>query len=159
MLTCLNRASFTNVVYGGINHLHFNVYVDVITYPCYNSLLPQCNQPHTIFVTDVICLYIYIRHDVKAVHTISARAIFVVITAYKCNRWSLGMDQWFHPTLYWACNYLSMLGLKLIHVSKLGPRSIAVDHCLPLSTQGQLSDNFIRIQFVQLMSYRFHNQW
>ena len=27
----------------------------------------------------------------------------------------------FYPTLYWACDYLSMLGLKLIHVSKSGP--------------------------------------
>ena len=25
-----------------------------------------------------------------------------------------------HPTLYWACDYLSMLGLKLNHVSKRG---------------------------------------
>ena len=38
----------------------------------------------------------------------------------RCNRWSLGMDKWFHPTLYWACDYLSMLGLKLNHVSKRG---------------------------------------
>ena len=29
----------------------------------------------------------------------------------------------FHPTLYWACDYLSMLGLKLIHVSKRAPRN------------------------------------
>ena len=36
------------------------------------------------------------------------------------NRWSLGMVRWFHPTLFWACDYLSMLGLKLIHVSKRG---------------------------------------
>ena len=28
-----------------------------------------------------------------------------------CNRWSLGMDKQFHPTLYWTCDYLSMLGL------------------------------------------------
>ena len=35
-----------------------------------------------------------------------------------CSRWSLGMDKLFHPTHYWACNYLSMLGLNLIHVSK-----------------------------------------
>ena len=40
----------------------------------------------------------------------------------RCNRWSLGMDKLFHPTLYWAYNYLSMLGLKLTHVSKRGPR-------------------------------------
>ena len=31
--------------------------------------------------------------------------------------WSLGMDKWFHPTLYNGCNYSSMLRwLKLIHV-------------------------------------------
>ena len=28
------------------------------------------------------------------------------------------MDMWLHPTLYTGCNYWSMLGLKLIHVSK-----------------------------------------
>ena len=41
----------------------------------------------------------------------------------RCNRWSLGMHKWFPPTLYWVCDYLSMMGLKLIHVSKRGPRS------------------------------------
>ena len=40
----------------------------------------------------------------------------------RCNRWSLGMDQWFHTTLYNGYNYLSMLGLTLNHVSKSGPR-------------------------------------
>ena len=29
----------------------------------------------------------------------------------------MGMDKLFHP-FYWACNYLSMLGFKLIHVRK-----------------------------------------
>ena len=32
------------------------------------------------------------------------------------------MDTKFHPTLYNGCNYLSMLGFKLIHVSKRGHR-------------------------------------
>ena len=41
----------------------------------------------------------------------------------RCNRWSLGMDKQFHPTLYNGCNYLSILGLQLIHVSK-GPWSM-----------------------------------
>ena len=40
----------------------------------------------------------------------------------RCNRWSLGMDEQFHLRLNWACNYLSMMGLKLIHVSKSGHR-------------------------------------
>ena len=34
---------------------------------------------------------------------------------------SLGMDKEFHPTLYNGCNYLSMVGLDLNHVSKRGP--------------------------------------
>ena len=40
----------------------------------------------------------------------------------QCNCWSLGMDKKFHPTLYWACDYLSMLRWMLNHVSKRGPR-------------------------------------
>ena len=35
-----------------------------------------------------------------------------------CNRWILGMDKWIRPTLYRACDYWSMLGLKLVHVSE-----------------------------------------
>ena len=38
----------------------------------------------------------------------------------RCNRWSLGMDMSFHSTLCWQCDYLSMLGLKLIYASKRG---------------------------------------
>ena len=33
----------------------------------------------------------------------------------------LGMDKWFHPTLYLAYDSLSILGLELHHVSKRGP--------------------------------------
>ena len=40
----------------------------------------------------------------------------------RCNRWSLGMDEQFHPSLCNVCNYLSMLGLKLIRVSKRSHR-------------------------------------
>ena len=36
------------------------------------------------------------------------------------NEW---MDKLFHPTLYNACDYSSMLGMKLIHVSKSNHRS------------------------------------
>ena len=37
---------------------------------------------------------------------------------HRYNRWRLRMDKCFHPTFYWACRYLSMLGLKLIYVTK-----------------------------------------
>ena len=36
----------------------------------------------------------------------------------RCSRWSLGMDKQYHPTLYWAYDYLSMLRLNLIHVNE-----------------------------------------
>ena len=39
----------------------------------------------------------------------------------RLHHWSLKMDKYFHPTLYWACDYLSMLGLELNHVSKWSP--------------------------------------
>ena len=42
----------------------------------------------------------------------------------RLHRWSLGIDKHFHPTLYHGCNYLSMLGFKLNHTSKSGPRSV-----------------------------------
>ena len=35
--------------------------------------------------------------------------------------WSLGLDKKFHSTLSNGCNYLSMLRVKLNHVSKRGP--------------------------------------
>ena len=41
------------------------------------------------------------------------------------SRWSLGMHTSFHPTLYWPYDYLSMLGIKLIHVNKRGHRSVS----------------------------------
>ena len=36
-------------------------------------------------------------------------------------RWISGIDNLFHSTLHNKCNHLSMLGYKLIHVSKRGP--------------------------------------
>ena len=29
-----------------------------------------------------------------------------ILKLQRCNRWSLGMDKWFHPTQYWACDNL-----------------------------------------------------
>ena len=46
----------------------------------------------------------------------------------RCNRWSLGMDKLFRRRLYQACNYLSMLGLQLNHVSKRGHWVECDDH-------------------------------
>ena len=46
--------------------------------------------------------------------------------SHHCN---LGMDAYFHAKLYWAHDYLSMVGLKLNHVDKRGPMA-AVTHTL-----------------------------
>ena len=35
----------------------------------------------------------------------------------RCNRWSLGMDKQFHPTVYNGCNYLSLGPWKCLHKS------------------------------------------
>ena len=37
-------------------------------------------------------------------------------------RWGFGMDKKFNPTIYNGCDYLSMLRLKLNHVSKKEPQ-------------------------------------
>ena len=36
--------------------------------------------------------------------------------------WNLGPDDLFHPTIFWACDNLSLLGLEFIHVTKIGPK-------------------------------------
>ena len=48
------------------------------------------------------------------------RISFVFCVQIICigSDWSLGIDKQFYPTLNKGCNYLSMLGLTLIHVSK-----------------------------------------
>ena len=56
----------------------------------------------------------------------------------RCKRWSLKMDKQFPHTLYWACDYLLLLGLKLTHVSIRRPGhtyctfSAMFDHALIL---------------------------
>ena len=69
----------------------------------------------------------------------------------RCNRWSLRMDKKFHLTLCWACNYLSMLGLKLTHVSERGyyhhkDKTVSLPSCfLPETSFGLcvLSNNIV----------------
>ena len=49
------------------------------------------------------------------------------------NRWSLGMDNYFHPKFYDKSNYFSMLGLKLIPVSKQQSTSDVVSFIVNLN--------------------------
>ena len=63
----------------------------------------------------------------------------------RLHRWSLGMDK-FHPIHYNGCNYLSMLGLKLNHVSKSGHRRIleiqSMRQCVDTLSPGQNCHHF-----------------
>ena len=45
------------------------------------------------------------------------------------------MYKQFYPTLYWAESYLSMLELKLIHVSKMGQCYDTEEHNMILAAQ------------------------
>ena len=61
------------------------------------------------------------------------------------------MDKWFHPTLYWACDYLYMLRLKLIHVSKRGPAVNKQSHILTYWGQDKMADTLqIIFKFISL---------
>ena len=46
------------------------------------------------------------------------------------------MDKQFHPTLYWACDYLSMQGLKLIYITIRGHRKYV------MNTNGEAEGNY-----------------
>ena len=52
------------------------------------------------------------------------------------SRSSLGMDHLFHPTLHWACDYLSTRGLKIIYVCKMGPRALHCNLCATNANSG-----------------------
>ena len=56
-----------------------------------------------------------------------------ILKLQRCR--SLGMDKYFHLTHWWACDYLSMLGLKLFHISKRDPLS---------QDYGVIGDSFIQ---------------
>ena len=69
----------------------------------------------------------------------------------RCNRWSLGMDKLFQATLYQACNYLSMLGLKLNHVSKRGHRWPTTN---ATNAHGVKRRTFLSVYYVDSIYYR-----
>ena len=72
------------------------------------------------------------------------------------------MDEWFHPTVYNGCNYLSMLGLKLNHVSKRGSRynnitcTKSIFWVVRLTCKGeQVGYHYVRQWYGQLRSIEF----
>ena len=58
-------------------------------------------------------------------HNVCGETIYPFPKFQRCNRRSLGMGKHFHPTLFWAPDYLSMLGLVLNLVNILVTRGLS----------------------------------
>ena len=74
--------------------------------------------------------------------------------------WSLGVDNSFHHTFYWACDYSSMVGLKLIHVNERDPRCIIFNY-IEAQTKWVPFCRYFSIVFHWMKSFvfwfKFHN--
>ena len=62
----------------------------------------------------------------------------------KFNRWSLGMDKEFPPTLNWAYDYLFMLGLKWNHVSKGATGKSVFQYIIPIDGRDMQNIKFYK---------------
>ena len=72
------------------------------------------------------------------------------------KHWHLGMDKYFHPTLYWACDYLSMPRFKLNYVRKGVPVVQLIGlSSLTLSPQEEIK-NVINYHVVRNVLYSTH---
>ena len=67
----------------------------------------------------------------------------------RLHRWSLGMDKQFHPTFYWASHYLSILWLKLIHVSK---RAYSFLYPLSVINIYKFKEKFVHVSCILIFS-------
>ena len=76
-----------------------------------------------------------------------------------CNHWSLGMDKSFHPTLYWACDYLSMPGLKLNYVSKRSPRYHYTSKWFIINAFDWIIEKLKSYQWIAHFSHDGNSQW
>ena len=69
---------------------------------------------------------------------------------------SLEMDEWFHLTPYNGCNYLSMQGLKLNHISKRGPR--CWNHKIIIKYYTQTGVLWVFIVSILRVNWMYHNE-
>ena len=59
-----------------------------------------------------------------------------LLPLFRVRSWNNGVRcmSFYIPTHYSGCNYLSMLALKLIHISEKGPRWQAIKYCCLISS-------------------------
>ena len=77
------------------------------------------------------------------------------------RRWSLRRDEYFYLTFYNGCNYLYMLGLKSMHVSKRGPwpqchryvPDTSAGHLAPLWWGWLINDSIYKFQTSEVSQY------
>ena len=68
----------------------------------------------------------------------------------------IGKDEWFHPTFYWPSDYVSMLWLKVFHVSKIGHRRLNNNN--PSSIQAMASMfEFPTVAILELQTWQYHH--
>ena len=96
--------------------------MDVITYPCPNLIagsiiLCEWKRLQRIYIPIRQSYVCRLRNPSEVVLNDEKYNGFQTTT----HRLSLGMDKYYHPTLYNGRDYLCMLGLKLIHTSKMVP--------------------------------------
>ena len=86
----------------------------LVTWVCYQLIAKPGNKtvafpwPDPYHFVEIIAIQIY-------------QSLFSRTYAMRNFNKSLGVNRWFHLTLYWVYVYLSMLKLKLTHVNKSGP--------------------------------------
>ena len=76
----------------------------------WNSRAPFCLHGLTS-VPEWICYYMLGK--------VWDQITYPFLNSKRCKRWIWGTVKYFNPTLYWACSYLSMLGLNLNNANEI----------------------------------------
>ena len=110
MILLAHRLYFYNLIRS------INMYI----WPTWCSWVILCSLGAITFgipVVPRVSPYPWVSARKKYLQCISNGVVFLALT-HQCG--AIGIYQVICPTHYWACDYFSMLGFKLIHVSKGG---------------------------------------
>ena len=84
----------------------------------------------------------YYSHGLTSVTTRGSNIVHYNVwgeITYPIQTSTCGIDTCFHPTLHWICDYLSMLGLKLICVIKRASRPHVGRNYADVASKGPIS--------------------
>ena len=138
VLTTHGLAKYLNIINSIDNKKYMisKMCIWVCTHMCQNETPTQCSSVSCLFVCVRvymhihICIWLYLRPFLLTwinFNPIMDKQLYPFLSVgrnylsnsklQRLRRLSLGMDKQFHPRLFWKCEYLCMLRLKLIHVS------------------------------------------